>query len=141
MTVLIYLETNGVRRHIGTAEALESNYSYTSADIDTFAYQLAVRKFWSERYGNFDFFAQVYGISWCEGACKPESDTGLQPGWFRNGVDNESEAYWGLDRDPAGRHRLQQPPLGIPDAVPRHPAVRSARGRTAADPVRQRVHR
>jgi hypothetical protein len=94
ITVLIYVEEDGVRELIGTAQALEYAFAFTSDTIDNFAYQIRVQKYFGTGYGTFDLFSRVYGFSWCDGACKQDSDTGLRPGNFRNNVNNDGMAFY-----------------------------------------------
>jgi hypothetical protein len=80
-------------RLIGTARALEYDFAYTSDSIDLFAQQIRVVKYWGERVGNAEW-GSIFGFSWCEGDCKPFSETGIRPGEFRRDVNNDGEAYY-----------------------------------------------
>ncbi|MBA8954633.1 hypothetical protein ACFQU9_46125 [Actinomadura namibiensis] len=102
ITVLYFAETNGRRVHVGTAKALEFSYNYTSSDIDTFASQIRVVKYWGERAGSTDFFSNIYGWSTCSGDCKQNSDSGLRPGRFARDVNNDGQAFYDNTRTETG---------------------------------------
>ncbi|WP_367139808.1 MULTISPECIES: hypothetical protein [Streptomyces] len=87
---------------IGTAKALEYDFVYTSDIVDKFAHQIRVSKYWGERSGNNEFASFISGMSWCDGDCKPERDTGLRPGQFVKDVNNDGEAFYDSTRGEPG---------------------------------------
>lgn len=90
--VNLWLYQNGVPvRLLGQAQWLEINFAYTSADLDTWAHQIRVEKYWGTAAGNGA--ATVSGFSTCGGECKQDTDTGLRPGNFATDVANDGEAY------------------------------------------------
>jgi hypothetical protein len=97
-----YVEVNEVDVLIGNAGALEFGYNQMSGDIDTVYSQIRVRKYWGEGAGEIDFLSAVYGSSECSGDCKSVSDTGLQPGDFAMGVNNDGQAYYDNTRIESG---------------------------------------
>lgn len=102
LTVMYYVIVNGRPSHVGTARAQEYSFNYMTYDIDTFASQIRVVKYWGERAGNIDFLSNIYGWSTCSGDCKQNSDTGLRPGRFARDVNNDGQAFYDNTRTEPG---------------------------------------
>lgn len=102
VTISYYVEADGVLRHVGTAKALEYDFAFSTSDIDRFANQIRISKYWGEGLGNIDIFTIVVGGSFCTGDCKPDGGTGISPNRFARNVNNDGESYWVSTRSEPG---------------------------------------
>uniref|UniRef100_A0AAU2UXH7 Uncharacterized protein n=1 Tax=Streptomyces sp. NBC_00003 TaxID=2903608 RepID=A0AAU2UXH7_9ACTN len=104
VTVGYFEIVNGEPIDVGTAKHLETSFVYMSGDIDDFADQIRITKYFAERAGTLDFWGlqQIHGWATCSGDCKPISDSGLKPGNYKRDQNNDGESYWEPTHDEVG---------------------------------------
>ncbi|MFI6686520.1 hypothetical protein [Streptomyces sp. NPDC050485] len=109
---VVYIEiANGDPIVVGTAKHLETSFVYMTGDIDDFADQIRITKYFAERAGTLDFWGlqQIHGWATCSGDCKPVSDSGLKPGDYKRDQNNDGESYWEPTHDEVGAITHQAP--------------------------------